>query len=671
MYPTNPKQLFLALLFASVAVLVACSGGSKTLPGNPGSNPAAAAPTPTFSAVINGVVPAPTGSDLANVLAGGNALGQYIENLAAALPTATPPPLSSIGISGTIQSIGSNSMVIVTTTPVPSPAPYFSKTNVSVASTVTVSFTSSTAIDSPNGMASFAVGTEVIAAGQLSSASAMDATLLVALGTPPLPQAGTQASAALLTPSTSARRRSLSTQDSENVSFTNTSGIPGVNATWVDGPIAIGKCTSVTLNLNAVAGYGIQESWPMTIEASETAAIPDNSTGTVTLNAISTAPPTPPANTSGVANSNFQFSDGLVADISGTLTATCGALGNGNSPTQNITAVYGLPDVSWGAGIGLNAGVAAPFGQTTTILRGQIGNVQAATANTTCAGPSKWFGLVGVDVCPAVSLSQADVSGTVTAANATIVTLPAALAPTTTMAVQPAANVTSYSLQMATPQFQYTMQTGLIPVLLLAFQPLPGPILYNTLPSNDTMTGNSIAWQLDATPSSAGSSYSYQCQVSISTLLNAIYGQQPGTTSCTPPGPYTTGVIPVSELGLSMAPKSYCTAQSIPDPGCSQYVVQYSNFSGVTPPLTFNPTYNASFWTNLPPGSGSVTLRQNYQSCSSTQTQFGTLVSINATNNGTVFGFQDTSTSGADTGDCVGEIDDANGKPVTLVYLQY
>jgi hypothetical protein len=147
----------------------------------------------------------------------------------------------------------------------------------------------------------------------------------------------------------------------------------------------------------------------------------------------------------------------------------------------------------------------------------------------------------------------------------------------------------------------------------------------------------------------------------------------PGFTNCTPS---RSSVLGGSSVSLLLWPATVCTAHNDALTGCSSWKVHYANPKVFQFPLHWSTGYYSDFWPQANIWNYGVTIRNGWSSCD-TASYFPSGNIIVAVQDDALLGGEDVifdnempSGTGAD-GECIGEIDDAVGTPVTLVYLTY
>jgi hypothetical protein len=147
----------------------------------------------------------------------------------------------------------------------------------------------------------------------------------------------------------------------------------------------------------------------------------------------------------------------------------------------------------------------------------------------------------------------------------------------------------------------------------------------------------------------------------------------PGFTNCTPTRASTLGG---SSVSLLLWPVSACTAQNFALTGCSYWTVHYANPQGFAFPLRWETSTYSQFWPQANIWNYGVTIRSGWTDCASNSTFPSGNITV-AVQNDALLGGEDVvfdnnmpSGTGAE-GECMGQIVDANGMPVTLVYLTY
>jgi hypothetical protein len=438
-------------------------------------------------------------------------------------------------VGGVVQSVTGANIVISTQGPSGSSGTFFATSNVKFPASVTVVITNQTLIDSPHGLADLSSGTPIIAGGQLASQSVLDASIVTPITSSTISQgqarrassvrglvssgsSGSLAQAVVSRATTtsqsgriaSSNRHPLDTTDeTPPMTFSQQAGLPGINATY---PVTIplGKCSTVGVSVTVVVSLGESESWPIAVQASESAAIAQGSTGSVTLDALSLTP----------ASANYQFGIGEVIDLSTSFHNSCLSI-NINGPSEQF-----------GEGIVISATVPAVFASPVVLCS----PTSKSTAGDTCAAYQNSIvecveltipgapGVFGISVCPRLTFEFGALAfNSFSVTGASLVTSPSSLTPTALAAVQPT-NPTSYQLQAVNPQYSYTLVggddvqfTALGKVLLdltVPFQPVVEKPLPNTI---------DLTLSLDAAPSPSPSPPS--CPAGSTMIFYAI-GQQ-------------------------------------------------------------------------------------------------------------------------------------------------
>lgn len=515
-------QFLLAGALMTCAFAAACGGGggqaTPTVPistpvfgitPKPGQSPQAA-PTLGPAGGANSV-PAPVGSDLTGLLAGGSAAVPYLSKLAASVATPTPP-VGTIAINGVVQSVNGSTLTISTgASPSPNAAPYVLATNDSLPPLLTVSITNSTLVDSPNGIKDLTIGTLIIAAGTLSSGATLNAAAIAPVTTGNLTTGKLRKRPRLAINSAQESRlavmhasgraigafaaseivpdalRPLATADAQT-EFSETKGLPGINVT-VPFSVPIGKCFDLDVGVTFVLGFGVAYSWPMSISATEPSPIRIGTAGTVAMFATGIVP--------SAVSPNFEITDGATAILSGSVSVSC-----------LVSQTYSLPSTSVGEAIAVSASIPAQFGDTPTTLSASsgIGNITCLPIAPFPGEWAEWLETLGVGLqaCPHIVLQSGALQfGSINAEGGTLLVAPGALMPAASLSVEPTNGATlSYSITGTSPQYSYAQLAGLDVQLMVGYQvvasgttPLVSSTLAPPLSSSGAMVLN---WTLPA-----------------------------------------------------------------------------------------------------------------------------------------------------------------------------
>jgi virginiamycin B lyase len=475
------RGVALALFFA--AALAACSGGnggsgsSAVVPGAIATPPLGITPPPgqgsqppaTLAPVSAGsAVPAPAGSDLSNLLAGGASALPYVSALGATLTTPAPPS-GSIAFGGIIQSRNGATLVIATTNSSAQGVPPLISANVALPPQVTAVIGSSTLIDSPGGASDLTPGTFVMVGGQLGSGSNLAATDVVPVtdaniaagrarkpATLNLPRA-TRPSAQSSVYQAATTRGQLSTSDSSSLAFEQQIGVPGINGT-ASGAVPLGKCYDLDFSVTVVLGFGASYRWPMTVTAAEDAPIPVNSSGGVALTAQGSALTS--------TSPNVRITEGASEIVSASLVNSC------------LKRQISLPSIQAGDALSLNAAFPAQFGPSPVVLSNGtltdpgVGNISCLAFSPITSWISLSFTKIGGQLCPRLSIGNGALDlGPVRSTGATVVSGPSRLSPQGSLTVRPSdENTLSFQLQASGPTYSYLQDAGLDFQLILVGQ---------------------------------------------------------------------------------------------------------------------------------------------------------------------------------------------------------
>lgn len=533
---------FVALVL--LGILAACGGGGGggvTPPGGQLPNPTPSPtptplPSPTMSVGTSGTpVPAPSATALSEILTGGNAAYPYIEALATTIAT-PPPPSGNVAIVGVIQ-IASTNTLTISTSGTTNNAALFMGTNFALPSTLTVSFTSQTLIDSPRGASDLTVGTPIIAAGQISQGTTLNASAISPITSSTVTAGFSRRAASLRLISVarggppsqednrnSERVRPMGTSGSDDITFSESKGIPGINNTYAIS-YSLGKCATISLSTTAVAGLGVKYSWPMAIQAGESAPITIGGTGTVSLTAQPiTPPPTSP---------NFVISDGLALTLSGTISYSCG-----------LSIQYSFGSAQVGLALAINDNIPAQFGTTATTLdAGTL--LSAGNGNVVClqiAPLPDWYSVSALSaapslqVCPRATLDDGGLKfASFTGSSATVLSTPMPLSPSSSLTIDPNGN--PYSITGAGLAYQYSQQAGLDVQLLLFGQTVASaPLDAPAVPMAPPADMSSLSWSLDAaspspTPTPSPSSSPTSTPASSALFVGIGYSQNQNSSN--------------------------------------------------------------------------------------------------------------------------------------------
>ena len=427
-------------------------------------------PPPTVDPSSQGnPVPAPTGTDLVNILAGGTALMQYVQALASSAPL-PPPPTGSMVVGGTIQSISGATFVIATHVPTSNPAPYFTSTNVGVPATLTITITNQTFVDSRRGIADLASGTPVIVGGTFSSANALAASQIVPITSVTIAQgkARRQHSLRRIAPSFDSTTPTLvsrpeppngtaslaSTRANASVTFSQQAGIPGINVSD-SASFDLGLCTTVTAGVTVVLGIGASYTWPVVVTATEAAPITVGTTGSLSLLAAGSPPPE--------TSPNLQYGFGATIDITTSLSNACLFNLNINGPSDQF-----------GEAFAINASIPAVLANAPIVLCSPT--LVSNGSHGTCTGlsPPEYANVecievdvpglpeaVGLNLCPRITLQSGMLTfNSFSEAGALLITPPGPLEPQSALLIEPTGPAT-YQLQANGPEYSYTAQSAM------------------------------------------------------------------------------------------------------------------------------------------------------------------------------------------------------------------